>query len=202
MPFFFRFTLQFFTNVVEDRLHKTESEKRQDILQFLLDVQQETDTDDGLSSESIKSETALFLIAGSETTSNSIGFAFINLLRNPDKLKKLCQELDNVKMEEGQTVFRHEQLKHLPYLNAVIQETLRIDSIAANGLSRCAPRDVMLDGRVFLPKDTTVMCSVYHAQLSEKYWSQAHEFKPERWIEETNQNEKNDLEAFFTFSLG
>lgn len=136
-------------------MHKTEGEKRKDILQFLIDVQYQTETDDSLTAESIMAETVLFLIAGSETTSNSIGFSLINLLRNPDKLKKLYEELDSVEFEQGQKVFHHEQLKHLPYLNAVIQETLRIDSIAAAGLSRRAPKDVMLGGRVFVPKDVS-----------------------------------------------
>ncbi|KAG2203174.1 hypothetical protein INT46_008932 [Mucor plumbeus] len=193
---------KFLTGVIEDRLHNTEGEKRKDILQFLIDVQHAADTDDSLTAESIMSETVLFLIAGSETTSNSIGFAIINLLRNPDKLKKLYQELDNVEMEQDQTVFHHEQVKHLAYLNAVIHETLRVDSIAAAGLSRRAPKDTMLGGRVFLPKDTTVICSLYHAQKNDKYWPHAQEFRPERWIENEDQGEGNDLEAFFTFSAG
>ncbi|KAI8641354.1 cytochrome P450 [Parasitella parasitica] len=193
---------KFLTGVIEDRLHKTEGEKRKDILQFLIDVQHAADTDDSLTAESIMAETVLFLIAGSETTSNSIGFAIINLLRNPDKLKKLYEELDGVEREKGQMVFHHEQLKHLPYLNAVIQETLRVDSIAAAGLSRRAPTDTMLAGRVYVPKDTTVICSLYHVQKNDKYWPHAQEFRPERWIENEGQDEKNDLDAFFTFSAG
>ncbi|CAO0800979.1 unnamed protein product [Mucor circinelloides] len=193
---------EFLTGVIEDRLHKTEGEKRKDILQFLIDVQHQAETDDTLTAESIMAETVLFLIAGSETTSNSIGFSLINLLRNPDKLKKLYEELDSVEFEQGQKVFHHEQLKHLPYLNAVIQETLRIDSIAAAGLSRRAPKDVMLGGRVFVPKDTTVICSLYHAQKSDKYYPHANEFRPERWIENENQDVKSQLDAFFTFSAG
>ncbi|CEP11856.1 hypothetical protein [Parasitella parasitica] len=193
---------KFLADIIEDRLHKTEGEKRKDILQFLIDVQHAADTDDSLTAESIMAETVLFLIAGSETTSNSIGFAIINLLRNPEKLKKLYEELDNVEFEQGQIVFHHEQLKHLPYLNAVIQETLRVDSIAAAGLSRCAPRDTMLAGRVFVPKDTTVICSLYHVQKNDKYWPHAQEFRPERWIDNERQDEKNDLDAFFTFSAG
>lgn len=122
----------------------------------MIDVQHAAETDDSLTAESIMAETVLFLIAGSETTSNSIGFSLINLLRNPDKLKKLYEELDSVELEQGQAVFHHEQLKHLPYLNAVIHETLRVDSIAAAGLSRRAPKDVMLGGRVFVPKDVSI----------------------------------------------
>ncbi|GAN02021.1 cytochrome p450 monooxygenase [Mucor ambiguus] len=196
---------QFMTDIIQDRLKnsKGEAEQRKDILQFLINVQQTADADNSLTVDSIISETTLFLIAGSETTSNSIGFAFIHLLQNPDKLKKLYQELDTVDFEPGQIILHHEQVKHLPYLNAVINETLRMDNVAAAGIFRRVPKDTMLDGRVFVPKDTTLGCNILHAQINNKYWPHPQEFKPERWLESSqNKDEASDLEAFFTFSVG
>ncbi|KAG2216004.1 hypothetical protein INT46_007064 [Mucor plumbeus] len=193
----------FMIGVIQNRLQSSKEagdKQRKDILQFLINVQQAADADDTLTIDSIISETTLFLIAGSETTSNSIGFVFINLMRNPKNLKKLYKELDTIEFEQGQIVFHHEQLKHLPYLNAVINETLRVDSIAAAGLMRRAPKDTVLDGRIFVPKDTTVICSLYHAQMNSKYWSHPEEFRPERWLDQDD--EVNDLEAFFAWSAG
>jgi cytochrome P450 len=47
------------------------------------------------------------------------------------------------------------------------------------------------------------MCNLYHAQLNEKYWPDAKQFKPERWIPGEKDYEKvNDFEAFFPFSSG
>jgi cytochrome P450 len=155
--------------VIQNRLQSSKEagdKQRKDILQFLINVQQAADADDTLTIDSIISETTLFLIAGSETTSNSIGFAFINLMRNPKNLKKLYQELDTIEFEQGQIVFHHEQLKHLPYLNAVINETLRVDSIAAAGLMRRAPKDTVLDGRIFVPKDVISIIHINTAFLS------------------------------------
>lgn len=43
---------------------------------------------------------------------------------------------------------------------------------------------------------------MYHAQKSEKYYPHANEFRPERWIENENQDVKSQLDAFFTFSAG
>jgi cytochrome P450 len=138
------------TGVINDRLRSKE-EKRKDILQFLINCSESEVDDDRLTSEAIMSETILFLIAGSETTSNSIGFAIIELLSNPEKLEKLRQEIDSIELEENQTIFRHEQLKHLPYLNAVINETLRIDAVAASGLERITDKPTIL-GQLVLPK--------------------------------------------------
>lgn len=98
------------------------------------------------------SETILFLVAGSETTSNTLGFAIIELLRHPEKLKKLYAEIDQVSLEEGQKIFNHEQLKHLRYLNAVINETLRIDAVAAGGMPRVTAEKTVLGNNLVLPK--------------------------------------------------
>lgn len=81
-------------------------------------------------------ETALFLIAGSETISNTLGFTVINLLRTPEVLAKLYAELDQVHLEEGQSVFDHDQIKNLTYLNAVLYESMRINTAAGSALPR------------------------------------------------------------------
>ncbi|KAI8062339.1 cytochrome P450 [Gilbertella persicaria] len=190
----------FLTDVINDRLKST-AEKRSDILQFLINSQEAQDQQDRLTSEAIMTETVLFLIAGSETTSNTIGFAFHELLKYPNKLKKLYEEIDAIPMKEGQKVFEHEQLKHLPYLNAVINETLRIDAVATSGLERITDKPVVLGDRLALPKDIVVVCSLYHTQTDEKHWPHPWEFKPERWLAESN-TEASHLDAFFPFSSG
>lgn len=93
------------------------------------------------------------MIAGSETTSNSIGFAIIELLRHPDKLAKLYAEIDSIPMEEGEVIFQHDQLKKLPYLNGVINETLRLDPVSAGGMQRYTTQDITLGSHLMLPKD-------------------------------------------------
>ena len=138
--------------VILERLEGGEKARRNDILQILIDTQHAHDTEDRLTAEAIAQETVLFLVAGSETTSNTTGFAIINLLKHPHLLATLRQEIDSVEMEEGQTLFNHEQLKNLPYLNAVINERMRIDSIVANGIERTTDRDMILGGRVLVPK--------------------------------------------------
>ncbi|KAI7905070.1 cytochrome P450 [Cokeromyces recurvatus] len=190
---------EFLTGIINHRLN-SDKEGRKDILQFLINSQQAENENDRLTPDAIMAETVLFLIAGSETTSNSIGFAIIELLQNPNKLKKLYKEIDSIEMEEGQVVFYHEQLKHLPYLNAVINETLRLDAVAAGSLPRITHKPTVL-GHLILPKDIIVLCNLYHVQTDNKYWPNPYEFKPERWIEK-DQIELNDLEAFFPFSAG
>lgn len=147
--------------IVEKRLADTSDEKRKDILQFLLDSQNSKNEEDRLTSEAIIAETVLFLIAGSETTSNTIGFAFYELLNNPKTLKKLREEIDSIQMEEGQRgVFHHDQLKHLPYLNAVVNETLRLDPVAAGALQRTTDRPFAL-GNIVIPANVSIYIYIY-----------------------------------------
>ncbi|KAI9473438.1 MAG: cytochrome P450 [Benjaminiella poitrasii] len=191
-----------FLKSIYDSRKDTEN-KRMDILQALINTQDAANPEDRLSTEAVLIETYLFLAAGSETTSNSLGFAMIELLRNPEKLKKLYQEIDSVPVQENCVSFRHEDLKKLPYLNAVINETLRINPVSAAGFPRYANEDIVLGDYLFVPKNTTVLCNGYHAQINDKYWPNASKFIPERWIpgEEEFEESKNK-DAFFAFSLG
>lgn len=148
---------RFMNHIIQQRIQS--AEPRNDILKILIDSQKARDAEDRLSLRAIANETILFLIAGSETTSNTIGFTMIRLLEEPAVFARLRQEIDQVPLKEGQTVFEHDSLKRLPYLNAVIHETMRLDSIAASSLDRKATEDIVLAGRVFVPKGVSGICT-------------------------------------------
>lgn len=97
--------------IIIERIEGGEKARRNDILQILIDTQQAKEADDRLTAHAIAHETVLFLIAGSETTSNTTGFAIYELLKNPHTLDALRAEIDAVPMEPGQKYFHHEQLK-------------------------------------------------------------------------------------------
>lgn len=121
-------------------------------MQFLIDRHKANNGSNGLTISSIIEETTLILVAGSETTSNSIGFAFYELLRSPEKLAKLYKEIDPIHVNED-GVFNHEHLKNLPYLNAVINETLRLNPVSVAGLNRVTFEPATVLGDMVLPKD-------------------------------------------------
>jgi cytochrome P450 len=140
-------------DVIEKRINS--GEKRQDILDYLIGTLDTKSEDDRLQLDDIINEVVLFLIAGSETTSNTMGFLFIEMFKNPHVYEKLRNEIDAIEMEEGKTMLMHNQIKSLPYLNAVIDETLRFHPANPGGAPRRTESDITLVGKHVVPKNVS-----------------------------------------------
>jgi cytochrome P450 len=123
------------------------------------------------------------------------------LIEHPEALALLREELDSVYPRNGGNVrFAHEVLKNLPYLNAVINETMRIKPVAMAGLPRETNRDYVLGGKYHIPKRTLISAHIYACQVDPEYWPEPLAFKPERWVEDSPI--PADKDAFFPFSSG
>ncbi|KAL0087726.1 cytochrome P450 CYP5313 [Phycomyces blakesleeanus] len=188
----------FATDIVLGRLEK--GDRRNDILQIMIDTQKAAKEEDRLSTDDIISEITMFLVAGTETISGTMGFVFIELCRHKNVWLKLRDEIDGIVLEEGKKFPCQSQLKDLPYLNAVINETMRLNSIVSNGIDRIATRDIFMKGDVLVPEGTTVRCSPWIAQTHPDYWPEPLSFNPDRWLPGTDS--KPNMEAYFPFSTG
>ncbi|OQO06296.1 Benzoate 4-monooxygenase [Cryoendolithus antarcticus] len=138
------------------------------------------------------------LIAGSDTTSNTSCALLFHMLTHPECVRKLQAELDQAIPEN--TVQKFAQVKDLPYLDHVIQETLRIHSTSSTGLPRVVPPGpgVEVCGRHF-PQGVVLSVPAYTIHHSKEIWGKdADEFRPERW-EKVTEKQKN---AFIPFSYG
>jgi cytochrome P450 len=106
--------------------NRRQAEKpRVDILQAILDVVKNEDHDH-ITDFEIFDQILEFLIAGTDTVGFTASMAITLLAKHPDKLKLLQQELDNALGYCNDELPKHDQLKALPYLNAVINETMRL----------------------------------------------------------------------------
>lgn len=185
-------------DIIEQRLKS--GKRKNDILQILIDTQQAELKNDRLDNQDIVHENILFLIAGSETTSNTIGFAITYLIENPETLRLLQEELDDVYPRDVKPVLKHEDLKNLPYLNGVINETMRLKPVAMGGLPRQVHSDYVLGGKYHIPKGMLVASNIYCCQTNPEYWPEPLAFKPERWLPDSDI--PADKDAFFPFSSG
>ena len=105
---------------------------RKDILQILIDM---NDADSvSFSEKHLREDMITFMIAGSDTTSLTATFTLLLLLNNQEKLSCLIEEIDASFLEkEDKITFAETQ--DLPYLNAVINESMRVMPIITGG--RC-----------------------------------------------------------------
>ncbi|XVE96518.1 hypothetical protein REPUB_Repub02eG0229500 [Reevesia pubescens] len=117
--------------------------------------------------------------AGSETTSITIEWAMAELLRNPESMTKAKEELDRVigpkrKVEES-------DVDKLPYLQAVIKETLRLHPAIPLLLPRNAIQDTNYLGYL-IPKETRIFVNVWAIGRDPESWEDPLTFKPERFL--------------------
>ena len=118
-------------------------------------------------------------LAGSDTTSSTMEWTMAELLRNPNSMRKLKEELDHVigpnrKVEES-------DINELPYLQAIVKEAFRLHPAAPLLLPRNAVQDTDYMG-YFIPKDTQVFVNVWAIGRDQDSWDDPLSFKPERFL--------------------
>ncbi|KAG6377465.1 cytochrome P450 [Boletus reticuloceps] len=140
------------------------------------------------------------LIAGSDTTSNSSCAITYYLARYPDVQEKLQKELDEALGASDDAVTTYEQVKRLPYLDAVINEALRIHSTSAIGLPRVVPEGGLTIDGVHFPQGAVLSVPTYTIHRDKKAWGDDVDvFRPERWFE---RDHATIQKAFNPFSFG
>ncbi|KAI1369012.1 bifunctional P-450:NADPH-P450 reductase [Xylaria arbuscula] len=159
---------------------KRNPDNRKDLLNAMLKGV-DPKTGKHMSDSSIIDNLITFLIAGHETTSGTLSFAFYRLLKNPTTYQKVQKEVDEV-IGKGPITVEH--LSKLPYITAVLRETLRLDSpIPIFGV--VSNEDQLLAGRYPVSKGEPCTLFLAKAHLDPAVWGDdANEFKPERMLDE------------------
>ena len=159
----------------------------------------------------------MFTIAGHLTTTSALTWTLYYLCKHETIKQKVQTEIDDF-IEEA--VPLNEILTNksvLKYLDAVIRESLRLAGAAAY-LGRKATVDVQLpvssndssDKKEFIiiPAGTNVSIMAQYMHYSERYYRNAKEFIPERWLPRDDDNDKEEMETtdttscYFPFSAG
>lgn len=134
-----------------------------------------------MTDDSIMDNLITFLIAGHETTSGLLSFAMYELLKNPDTYIKAQQEVDSV-VGKGPITVDH--LAKLPYVSAVLRETLRLDApIPSFGVEPI--EDTLMGGKYPVAKGEVVVNLLAKAHLDPKvFGDDAEQFRPERMLDD------------------
>ncbi|KAJ7616443.1 cytochrome P450 [Roridomyces roridus] len=144
--------------------------------------------------DALTSELNTILVAGTDTTRNSLIAAIYYLARSPDAQRTLQAELDSSPTQD---------ISALPFLNACLNETLRLYSPVGIGLPRTVPHPGMLIAGEWFVGGTTVGVPIYTVHRDENIWgARTEEFEPRRWLSEDGRELRMDADALKTFSDG
>ena len=149
----------------------------------------------------IVAEVSIMLNAGSDTTALAMVNVMYHLLRHPEVMKKLRDEVDMVLGPE-EVIASYDKVKYLPYLRAVLDESLRITPPTTFGLPRRTPPEGCAIASDFIPGDTTVSISAYVAHRDESVFPEPEKFMPERWLGEGSRELQAGFVAFSTGARG
>jgi cytochrome P450 len=148
---------------------------RGDVLSMLLLAADEAG---GLSDKQVRDEVMTLLLAGHETTSNALTWAWYELGRNPAALDRLQRELASL----PDRAVTPEDLPNLPWNLAVIEEAMRLHPPAYN-TGRQTLREIELAGHK-LPKDSLVLVNIRGIHRRADYFADPLAFQPERMLPE------------------
>jgi hypothetical protein len=139
-------------------------------------------TAQGLSDMDIASECADHLLAGIDTTADTMMFLIwaLSLPKNTHYQEELREEVSHVSVDE-QGLPEPKSLTNLVYLNAVIKETLRLYSSLPAYEPRLCRQNTVIDG-FDIPAGTIVGMSPYCLHRQEDVYPDALAFRPERWL--------------------
>jgi cytochrome P450 len=132
--------------------------------------------DEGMPDEEIRTEALAYIVAGSDTTANTLTYLIWSVCRDKGIRQALAEELSGLPEDFGD-----QHLKELPYLNRVIDETLRLYSAAPSGLPRTVPSGGVDLAGYFLPGGTTVCTQAYSLHRDPNIFPSPEKFDPSRW---------------------
>ncbi|KAI9298337.1 cytochrome P450 [Neoconidiobolus thromboides FSU 785] len=174
-----------------------ESPDRVTVLSTLITAS-DPDTGKTLSEKEIVEESIVQLVAGSDTTSNSLTWTFYLLSKHPEIYNKLKIEL--IEKFPNEDTIDYNSCKECVYLKAVIYESMRILPAVSGNLPRYAPKGGKVVNGYFIPENTIVSSSVLALHYNTKYWKDPEVFNPGRWIDENGEFKSHKY--FMPFLIG
>lgn len=172
-----------------------ESTRRSDLLQMLLDAVDPEEGSVQLSPREIRDELVTFLLAGHETTSNTLTWALTLLARAPEVERALVREVDEVL---GGREVTSADVEHLALTDRVVREAMRLYP-PAFVVARRAAREATI-GEFSIPRGSEVVIWIYFTHRDPRFFPDPLAFKPERFAPE--EEERRPKQAYVPFGAG
>ncbi|CAN6237904.1 unnamed protein product [Urochloa humidicola] len=183
--------------VIDDHEGKMVQQEEPDFIEVLLSHQHEY----GLTKDHLKAMLIDIFFGGTDTSYIVLEFIMAELLRNPRVMTILQAEIRRC-VPEGQLLVTEDDLTSLPYLKAVINETLRLHPPAPLLAPHYSMTEVHVDG-YRVPAKIPVLVNAWALGRDKSVWADAEEFKPERFMGiDVDINFKGNDFKFLPFGAG
>jgi Cytochrome P450 len=183
----------FFTEIIDRHVLSFSVDKANDDLIYAFINEMSTQKDNKNSTFTFDQLTMIILdifFAGAQLTSVGIDLVLMIMIIYPEIQKKVHEELAHF-----ENLPDYSRRHDYPYLQAVINETLRFFTFFPVGGPRRTLQETTLGGYK-LPKHTTVLLGLKHVHMDASYWKDPEVFRPERFIEQ------NATQRLVTFAFG
>ena len=133
--------------------------------------------DSGLDDGDVAGNVLTMLLAGEDTTANTLAWMIYLLHRHPEALARAREEV----LSKGNSMpGRYEDVSALPFIEACINETMRLKPVAPIIVLQ-PTRDTVVTG-IDVPKGTLIMCLMRAGATDERRFPDAQAFDPGRWL--------------------
>ncbi|GAA0173302.1 oxygenase [Lithospermum erythrorhizon] len=192
----------FLDGVIDQRKKQREaglSLKNGDFLDFLLHNCLPNGNNELLSLHELKLVITELSVGGTHTITSTVEWAMVELLQNSNIMAKVKQELAE-KIKVGEEV-KEQNMAQLPYLAAVIKETMRLHTMALLLLPHRTEAETEINGYK-IPKNSHLLVNSWYMSRDEKYWDEPLKFMPERFIMKSNIDFIGNQLCFMPFGAG
>ena len=119
------------------------------------------------------------IAGGTESSAVTVEWSISELLKKPEVIVKATEEMDRV-IGRGRWV-TEKDIPSLPYVDAIVKETMRLHPVAPLLVPRLAREDTTVAG-YDIPTGTRVLVSVWSIGRDPALWDAPEEFMPERFL--------------------
>ncbi|KAH9107628.1 hypothetical protein AeMF1_017077 [Aphanomyces euteiches] len=161
--------------IIQDKLAAASSEAPKDLLDMMLPH--------SIIDEAV-AHTVTFISGGYDTSSSSLSFVFGTLASHPKVVAAVRSEFNKVVSKHG-SLSSWEAVAELTYTQAVIQETMRLNSTSRLDSAHSQGKDLFHVHATNTSKGTTIYMNMAAMHRNPKYWSKPEAFIPNRFVEGT-----------------
>ncbi|OAP61255.1 hypothetical protein AYL99_03456 [Fonsecaea erecta] len=177
---------------VKERLRRyMAGEKLDDFFSALMD--DKSGSPRNLELGELYAEVSVIINAGADTTAIALTNLLDALIRHPQHLATLREEVDGA-LDEDEVVAPYDKVKHLPFLRACIDESMRLMPPTSAALMRRTPPEGAQIMGEWIPGDTSVSMTIYGAHHDANIFPNPNEFQPQRWMDA---EERKRMEPYY-----